>query len=308
MSGLRRRLRDYLAVRRGLGFKLERESRLLPDFVAHVEHHNSTCVTVALAEQWARQPEGGHPAWWGLRMTMVRGFAMHLLALDPRTEVPPIGLLPPQVRRLTPYLYSEHEVAQILAATRARLTPFRGETLATLVALLAATGMRVGEVIALDRGDVDLADGVLVIRHGKFGKSREVPIHPTAVHALAAYARLRDKKVRRPADPAFLLTAVGTRLNYKNVHFVFHELVRTVGLKHRTPNCRPRIHDLRHTFAVRTLISWYRGDLDVQALMPRLSTYLGHVNPVSTYWYLSATPELMGLAMRRLDRANRRRS
>lgn len=307
MSTLRRRLDEYLALRRTLGFKLDRDGHLLPDFIDHLESHGAVAITTALALDWAKQPRDGNPAWWAQRLTMVRSFAEHLSVLDRRTEVPPREILPAVVRRSSPHLYSEHEVARLIGAARSRLSPLRAETYATLIGLLTVTGMRVGEAIALDRTDVDLAAGVLVVRFGKFRRSREIPLHSTTTAALREYARLRDRSVPRPRSPGFFLSSKGTRLIYKNVHYLFHELVRS-ELKPRSPRARPRIHDLRHTFAVRTLIDWYRAGLDVDALMPRLSTYLGHVTPSSTYWYLSASPELFALAARRVDRAHRSRS
>jgi integrase len=234
----------------------------------------------------------------------VRSFAEHLVALDPRTEVPPRELLPTGVRRARAYLYTDLELTRLLGAARTRLSAPRGETYATLFGLLAVTGMRVGEAVALDRDDVRLEEGVVVVWYGKFRRSREIPLHSTTVAALRAYARDRDRWAPRPRSPAFFVSSKGTRVFYQNVHYEFHKLV-TAELEPRPGPCRPRIHDLRHTFAVRTLLGWYRDGLDVDVLMPRLSTYLGHVSPSCTYWYLSATPELFALAARRVDRAQR---
>jgi integrase/recombinase XerD len=161
--------------------------------------------------------------------------------------------------------------------------------------------MRVGEAIALDRDDLDPATGVLTVRHGKFGKSRELPLHPSTVSALADYARLRDRLCPTPRTPAWFVSTAGTRLIYNNVHYELHRLIHAAGLRPRSPRCRPRPHDLRHSFAVATLLDWYRDGTDVDAALPRLSTYLGHVEPASTYWYLTATPELLALVAARLD-------
>ena len=304
MTTLRRRLDEYLALRRKLGFKLERDGLLLPDFVRFLDARRASVITTARALEWARQPADGHPAWWAQRYALVRAFAEHLVVLDPRTEVPPAELLPAITRRASPHLYSDDEIRRLIAAARARLSPLRGETYATMIGLLAVTGMRIGEVIALDRADVDLAAGVLVVRFGKFRRSREIPLHETTVAALRGYASVRDRCVPRPRSPSFLLSAKGTRLFYKNAHYVFHRLVRS-EITPSAAQAHPRVHDLRHTFAVRTLLGWYRDGGDVDALMPRLSTYLGHVSPSSTYWYLSASPELFALAARRLDRMQR---
>jgi integrase len=160
--------------------------------------------------------------------------------------------------------------------------------------------MRVGEAIALDRGDLDAAAGVLTITSSKFGKSRQLPLHPSVVQALTSYAQLRDRDLPRPASPAFFVSLAGTRLIYSNVHRTFHQLTKTAGLQPQAA-CRPRIHDLRHTFAVSTLTSWYADGGDVAARLPLLSTWLGHADPAGTYWYLTATPELLALAAARLQ-------
>jgi integrase len=297
MTSMRHRLEHYLTLRRALGFKLERAGLWLPDFVNHLERRRAAAITTALALEWAN----GSPA----RLTLVRGFAEYLSALDPRTEVPSRELLPWRARRATPYLYSDQDVRRLMDAAHSQLRPLRGHTYATLIGLLAVTGMRVGEAIALDRTDVDWTQGAIVIRCGKFRRSRAVPLHDTALAVLRDYARIRDRSVRHPRAPAFLLSSTGTRLVYKNIHACFLRLVRAAGLPRRSPPCcRPRIHDLRHSFAVRTLIGWYRAGVDVDALLPRLSTYLGHVTPASTYWYLSASPELLWLAAQRADRAH----
>lgn len=302
MSPLHRALDEYLRVRRALGFTLEREGRLLPQFLAYLEHHGSDSITVALALDWALAPPGASLRWAGARLAVVRGFARHLAAFDPRTEVPPVDLLPAlSTTRLIPYVYTDEELCTLMDAART-FDGLKGATYATLIGLLGATGMRVGEAIALDRDDVDEREGVFAVRHAKFGKSRELVLHRTTTEALRAYADERDRVHPRPRSPAFLLSLAGTRLNYKNVHFTFLRLVRRAGLAERRPR-RPRIHDLRHTFAVTTLVRWYREGADVEARLPALSTYLGHVAPSSTYWYLTATPELLELASQRAQRA-----
>jgi integrase len=205
--------------------------------------------------------------------------------------------------RATPYLYSETDIAELMKATGALRPPLRSATYATFIGLLAVTGMRVGEALRLDRDDLDEANGLLTVRNSKFGKSREVPLHPSTVEALQTYARLRDQLFSPAAGPSFFLSMAGTRLIYNCFHFTFLRLLRSAGLQRRSPSCRPRPHDLRHTFAVRTLLGWYRAGLDVEAQMPLLSTYLGHFHPRDTYWYLSATPELLTLASQRLEHA-----
>lgn len=301
MSPLRRRLAEYLALRRTLGFKLLRAARLLPDFVAYLERHRAPTLTTALALAWAQQPPAGSPAWWAQRLSLVRGFATYLQALDAHTEVPPPTLVRSYRPRATPYVYSARDLARLLAAARQLHPRLRAGTYTTLIGLLATTGMRVGEAIRLDRQDVAWGPRLLIVRDSKFGKSREVPLHDTTTAALRAYAGLRDRSLHARA-PSFFLSTAGTRLIAQNVHCTFLGLVRRAGLE-RAARRRPRPHDLRHTFAVRTVLGWYHAGLDVEARLPLLSTYLGHVAPSSTYWYLSATPALMAQAAQRLERA-----
>jgi integrase/recombinase XerD len=301
MSDLQQALRDYLALRRALGFKLERYGMLLPGFVASVDASGSPAITTALAVTWATKPPGVTAKWAAARLAMVRAFAAYVETLDPRTEVPPQELLPhPPRRKPPPYVYSDDEIDALMTATTSIADPFRALTCRTVVGLLASTGMRVGEAIALDRTAVDCEEGVITVRRSKFGKSRDVPVHPETSRALEEYAERRDRQFRGASSEAFFLSLVGKRLIYNNLHRAFFDLVTEAGLANRGPR-RPRIHDLRHTFAIRTLIDWYRAGLDVEQQLPRLSTYLGHVNPSMTYWYLSAVPELLGVAAQRLE-------
>ncbi len=286
MSELRHALEDYLAIGRALGYKLRRAGLLLADFVAYQEEHQSETITIDAALAWATLPPHGAPAWWGHRLSAVRLFARHLHAIDPSHQVPPPGLLPARACRATPYLYSDSDIAALMSAARAMRSPLRAATLETLVGLLAVTGLRIGEALRLDRDDVDLKTGVLTIRLSKFGKSREVPIHPSTTDALATYTRHHDR-LCQPVDQAFFVSTAGRRLLYCTAHLGWLELVGQGGLLPRSATCRPRPHDLRHSFAVHTLIGWYRDGLDVQAQLPKLSTYLGHVHPGSTYWYYS---------------------
>jgi len=300
MSDLHQILRDYLSLRRSLGFKLEREGSLLPDFVAFLDKFRSPVITSALALAWAMQPAAATTYWWAARLSMVRTFARYAHTLDPRTEIPPHDVLPRTRPRLQPYIYADAEVVGLMDATQHIQDPFRALTLRTLIGLLASTGMRVGEAIDLNRTDLDSKEGILTIRDSKFGKSREVPLHPTALEAIEHYANQRHRRFPRPPSPAFFLSLAGSRLIYQNVHLTFLRLVQWAGLAHRKPR-RPRIHDLRHAFAVRTLIDWHQAGLDAERQLPVLSTYLGHTNPSSTYWYLSAVPELLGAAVGRLE-------
>jgi integrase len=302
MSDLHRAVQEYLAVRRALGFKLEREGQLLHDFAGFCAGRGEPAITVAAALAWATLPQDADPVWWGARLTAVRMFARWQAAFDAATEVPPAGLLPQRSRRAEPYPYSDADILALLERARAIRSPLRAATYQTLIGLLAVSGMRVGEAIALDRGDADLDQGVLYIRHAKFGKSRLVPCHPSTTEALRAYERARDAHRPPPDTPAFFVSTAGTRLIYKNVHHCFHRLAGEAGLAPLGPRCRPRIHDLRHRFALLTLLGWYRDGTDIGQRLASLSAYLGHLRPQDTYWYLRAAPELLALAAERLDR------
>jgi len=302
VSPLGQALADYLRIRRTLGFKLDQAERLLTQFIAYLHDHNVEVPTIEDALAWATSPTAASPRWWAQRLTTVRRFAAHLHTLDPRAEVPPPGLIRCGPRRQTPYLYSEADIAALVDAASMLPRPLGAVTYQTLIGLLAVTGMRVGEAIRLDRDDLDADhDGLLRVRDSKFGKSRLVPLHPTTVVALRAYLQARDRLLPAPASPALLLSTTGTRLGYNNVWRTFHRLIKQAGITARSASCRPRIHDLRHSFAVRTMLDWPARGADVPALLPRLSTYLGHADPKHTYWYLQAAPELLALAAQRLD-------
>jgi len=301
VTGLRDALADYLALRRALGYRLDRPEKLLNQFLSYLEAAGQHVVSVEHALEWSQLPSNGASNWWGYRLSVVRGFATYLHALDPAHEVPAADLLPQRPQRATPYLYSETEVAALMSAASTLSTPLRRATLATLIGLLAVTGMRVGEAIALDRTDIDLTTGRLLVRYGKFGKTRELWLHPTTLAALKRYQRLRDRAAPPTGTAAFFVSAAGTRLLYCNVHNTFHRLVKLAGLTARSASCRPRIHDVRHSFAVHAMIDAYAAGEDGQARLMLLSTWLGHVDPANTYWYLSASPELMTIAGQRLE-------
>lgn len=295
---------DYLATRRAMGYKLAYHGRLLGQFVAYLKAVDAEHLTITHALSWAKQPPDAAPVWRALRLGVVRGFARYLSALDPATEIPPVGLLPEPSHRVVPYIYSDEDIARLLEAA-GRLSPeHRADTYQTLIGLATVTGMRVGEAVRLDRDDIDVDQGLLTIRNTKYGKSRQLPLHQSTLDALVAYARRRDDRRPRPKSPSLFTSTVGTRLLRDNVITVFPRLVRDAGLA--SPDLRrpPRLHDLRHTFAVRCVISWYRDGLEIERRLPLLSTYLGHVAPSSTYWYLSAVPELLELIADRLDAAS----
>jgi integrase len=298
---LRRQLTDYLALRRALGYRLARPEKLLGQFLDHLDRVGESTVTVTTALDWARLPAGADANWWAYRLSVVRGFASYLHTLDAVHEVPAADLLPQRPRRASPYLYSADDITALIAGTASLRVPLRQATFATLIGLLTVTGMRVGEAIALDRADVDLTTGWLLIHHGKFGKTRQLALHPSTVQALRHYQRLRDRTAPDTGTPAWFVSTAGTRLLYCNVHHTFHRLVALAGLQPRPGSCRPRIHDLRHSFAVHAMLEAYAAGQDGQRRLTLLSTWLGHTDPHGTYWYLSASPELMAIAAQRLE-------
>jgi len=307
---LEERLAGYLAMRRALGYRLARAEKLLAQFIAWLGERGEQTITVVSALAWATLPEATGSNWHAHRLSVVRGFAAHTHALDPAHELIAGDLLAQRPRRAVPYLYTDAEIRELMDASSLIATPHRAATMRALIGLLAVTGMRIGEAIGLDRGDVDFARGTLSVIEGKFGKSRELAVDATTTAALRAYLRRGDRPV--PAEPteALLTSAVGTRLTYCNVHLAFKRIVKQAGLPARSTVCRPRPHDLRHTFAVNTLLDAYRDDQGdgehIQARIALLCTYLGHVNPGSTYWYLQAAPELLALAAERLELAEER--
>lgn len=302
MIPLRQALADYLSLRRSLGYKLQRPEKLLNQFIDFLEATGVQALTTEHALAWACLPENGDPSWWAFRLSAVRAFARYLCTLDATTEVPPPRLLPWRARRANPYLYAEEDIAALIEAATTLRSPLRVATYQTLIGLLAVSGMRVGEAIGLDRHDLDVHHGVFLIRHAKFNKTRELPLHPTTVVALRRYLALRNRQRPVARTPALFISTAGTRLLYCNVQWTFHRLARQARLVPRTRSCRPRIHDLRHSFAVQTLLEAYRDGADTQQRLTLLSTYLGHVDPAGTYWYLSAAPELLARAAERLDR------
>jgi integrase len=292
----------YLELRRALGFKLERAGLYLPDFVAFLAANRSPVITTALALRWAQQPPSSLPISWAGRLDAVRGFAKYQYAIDPRTEVPPSDLLPRGGRRPRPYIYTDREVATLMRAARRLTYPLQAATYVTVIGLLAVTGMRIGEARALNDDDVDWERSLLTVNRSKFQKSRLVPVDRSTLFALRSYANRRDHVFPRRPTARFFVTCVGTPLVKSYFGYVFRRLVRTSGVG-REGERSPRLHDLRHTFAVTALRNAYRSGSDAEHRMLALSTYLGHAHPSSTYWYLTATPELLGLACRRLERA-----
>jgi integrase len=301
MTDLRQVLKDYLLIRRQLGYKLKADERLLENFVAFLERAGAVRITTELALMWARLPVVVRPHRWRQRLGIVRGFARYLATIDPDSEVPSKDLLPAHRPRVAPYIYSPAEITALMRAAGALTPPLRAASYRTVIGLMATTGLRLGETLDLDRQDVDLNDGALHVR-ARQTKQREVPMHPSTTAALREYARLRDRSWPTPQTPAFFLNMRGGRLTKFEFNHWFARLIGQVGLEGAGERVRPRPHDLRHTLAVHTLLDWYRAGEDVDRKLPLLSTFLGHVDPSSTYWYLEAVPELMALIKSRLER------
>ena len=305
MTRWRNAVEDYLATRRALRFELKRPGWLLFDFARFLHRERAVTLTVARALHWAQQNPSVQLATQAQRLSVVRGFARYYRAIDPRTEVPPASLLPFRPKRARPYLYAEVEVRRLLDAAL-RLSPedaLRRWVYHGLIGLLAVSGLRIEEALNLRLADVDLDSALLTIRGAKFGQSRLVPLHPSSQKQLRAYRERRNCHLAgRKASDSFLVNRRGERMDSSNVRRTFHVLSRRTGLRRIGHSRGLRLHDFRHRFAASTLIRWYRNGEDVEQRLPILSTYLGHIHVEDTYWYLTACPELMGLAVKRLER------
>jgi integrase/recombinase XerD len=301
---LEQALNDYLRIRRSLGYRLREPEGLLRNFIAFLQAERVSYITRQVALRWATQPAKAQPATWAGRLGIIRRFAIWHSATEPRTEIPPAGLLPHRYRRKPPHIYSDEEIEIVLRESQRLPSPngLRARTYTTLFGLLVATGMRVNEALGLDRVDVDLERGILYIRRTKFGKSRYVPVHASTLAALKKYAEVRDRVFPAPLIPAFFISEKSSRITEWMARYTFAKLSQRVGLRASAKGHGhgPRLQDMRHRFAARTLIHRYRAGLDVERELPKLSTYLGHVHVNDTYWYLEAVPELLQLATDRL--------
>jgi integrase/recombinase XerD len=308
MSTLAKELDRYLAIRRSLGYDLGTSARVLRRLVAFAHGRRAKHITTELFLAWQAEFGEANQQTWAARLGMTRQFAQWLSGIDPRTEVPAKGLIPGRYRRSRPYIYSEQEIVQIVdgAARLQSINGIRALTYSTLFGLIAVTGLRVSEAIALDNGDVDLANDVLTVLHGKSGKARIVPISKSTSDRLVAYARERDRLLGHTPIP-FFVSDSGKRPDDCSARYNFAAVCRRIGLrtaqKFNRHGCGPRIHDLRHTFAARTMTNWYLTGKDPEREMIKLSTYLGHTEPAHTYWYIEAVPELLELASKRATRS-----
>jgi integrase/recombinase XerD len=302
MAMMRLAAQRYLRMRRSLGYELDEPGRLVLDFADHLDALGVTRLSIDVVVAWATTPQGSAPYWHWLRLSAVRGFAIHLHTLDPVHQVPPADLLPRHYMRPPPYLFSDDEVIALMrAAGRMRHGP-AALTYQTLIGMLAVTGMRPGEAYRLDREHFDPQNATLTVVRSKYGKSRQLILDCSTVTALQEYGRHRDRLCPHPAEPSLLVSMQGTRLNVTSTERSFVRLTHNVGLRPRSARTRPQLKNLRHTFAVNTLIGWYRSGVDVDARLPVLSTWLGHVDPQATYWYLQASPELLALAAQKASR------
>jgi integrase len=314
MSALRDALEEYLALRRSLGFKLERQAATLRTFVTFADAEAVEHITTELALRWLRETSKAQPATKAAWLDIVRRFAIWHSASDPQTQVPPAGLLPRRYHRQRPYIYSNEEIKRLVRAASELPSQrgVRGITYATYFGLIAATGMRMSEAVALDGTDVDLLGGVITVRRTKFGKSRLVPLHGSTCDALAVYANQRDAILGAAVSPAFFVSERGTRITKWSARYNFARVSQQIGLRPPASEFRhghgPRLHDLRHRFAVRVLIQWYRTGCDVEREIPKLAAYLGHVHVNDTYWYIEAVPELLQLATERVIKTREARS
>lgn len=304
MTSLRKAAREYLTMRRSLGFKMRFMDSFLDKFVSFVKQQGSSYITTEIALRWAMRNESTQAGTSAKRLEKVRRFAQYRACTDIRTEIPTRGLIPHPSHRKKPYIYNNGEIKRLIAAAKTLpstvgLLPY---TYSTLLGLFAVTGLRRCEAIGLNREDVDLKHGVLTIRGTKYGKSRLVPIHKSTQRALGKYTRRRNLIHFQAKEPSFFLSDFGKRLAVRTVNKFFSDISHEIGLRAPSGQHAPRLHDLRHTFVVRTLVRWYRTGVDVDRHMPELSTYIGHACVASSYWYISAVPELLRLAMRRLER------
>jgi integrase len=302
MKALQRHLVEYIAARWALGTRLKEPAQTLLQFITFLARKRSSYITTPLALEWSQRSKNVQRATWARKLSMVRQFARWVHAIEPRHQVPPPRLLAVRHRRNPPHIYSDEQIVSLMVAA-SKLGSTKGMqalSLQTIIGLLAATGLRPGEAFALQRKDVDLQTGMLIIRESKFGKSRQVPVHPSTVVALECYARQRDIIFRRPDSSHFFLSEQGTALIAGAVRSWFCTISRSCGLRKKIPGHRcgrgPRLQDLRHTFATRRLVEWYRAGENVAIQLPKLATYLGHSSVGCTYWYIQAVPELLALA------------
>jgi integrase/recombinase XerD len=304
MCDLKKHLANYLTLRRSLGYKLEESEKLLNDFINFIEEKGSPIITVELALEWALLPKNVQPRYWSRRLCMVRLFSQYLINYIPETEVPDSKLLCVKTKRATPYFYSDEQIKQVLnACYNEQSKGLRHLTFYTLFGLLAVTGCRISELVNLSINDVNLKTGIITILDSKFGKSRYIPISSSTNDKLDVYSNHRTIFIKHPSSDNFFLSEQGKPLTVNCVEIFYVRLSKKINLRHKGDSYGPRIHDFRHTFAIKSLINSYKASADVNQIIPLLATYLGHKKPSDTYWYLTNVPELMALAADKLEQS-----
>lgn len=296
-------LADYLSLRRSMGFKLITDGNALNTFVMFLEKNNFDYITNEISLCWAKMSKSKRPYQWGRRLCFIRGFTRYLSIFDSRTEIPPVDLLPATKKRLTPYLFSEHTVEALLVAAKGRLRmhPFSSHTLYCLLGLMSVTGLRISEALNLAVNDVDFKTNILTVHNSKFGKSRLIPLDQSTINALSDYLKARHDVLAGSSIDYYFISKKMSQVSYDWVRYHFRQLITSIGINNVPGNPRPRIHDLRHYFAISTISNWYENGQDVNSKLPILSAYLGHVETRDTYWYISACPRLMNAATKRLE-------
>jgi integrase/recombinase XerD len=300
MNTLREDIEEYLAMRRALGFKLKTHGKFLNNFADFFDRKNAEVVTTQIAVEWAEQAASSHSR--SQRLSYLRAFARYRSASDPRTEIPPDNLYPYRPKRAKPYIYSDDDVKELLDVACKLPNPFRAETYRTLLGLLAVTGLRIGEALGLQLRNVDLIEGILIVEATKYSRSRILPLHDSTRKELLAYSKCRAEFLKGKSAPHFFISLTGNQLDKAMVHRTFYALSQQTGLRKAGAKTGPRIHDFRHSFAVKNMLKWYRCGANVEQRLPVLSAYLGHVHVSDTYWYLTGVPELMDLGVNLLAR------
>lgn len=298
---------EYLTLRRGLGFQLKTEGKLVLQFAAFTDGEHSGSVTTQLALRWARLPEGASPLYCARRLETVRCFTRFLAIFDEGTEIPPQGLLGRAHRRIAPHIYSDREISD-LVATAGQLSSrcgLRPRTFQALFGILASTGLRISEALALQTSSIDHDQQLFVVERTKFRKSRLVPLHPTVAAQVDSYTRFRDQQLPLAEPGPLLVSDQGSPLKYSTVRSTFRALCQQLDWKSNGGRQRPRLYDFRHTFACRRLLQWYRDGIEIDHAISALSTYMGHVRVTDTYWYLTGTPELLRAAAERFESLTR---
>jgi len=300
MRNLQKLLSDYIALRRTLGSKMTKPADTLRGFIPFFAAQKAPYLTTKIALQWARLPKDANPAWWTERLGMLRGFASYWKTIDPRIEVPPVHILLPYYKRPLPHIYTDEQLSRIMLAAR-KIPSKDAITYWTLYGLMAATGIRVGEALALNNEDIGLKQGVITIRGGKHGNSRILPVHDTTRQNLQHYTRQRHRRFHRQKTGPFFVILDGRRPSHYMAWNTFKTVKIVAGIPPSSRPGYPRLHDLRHTFAVKALMQFYQAGGNVDLKIHALSTYLGHRGMSCTYWYLTAVPELMSTALARME-------